>query len=79
MLIYAQYIASSPVGGNIAGMQPRYFMPLWTPALMLLMYPRFVREKVRPAGDILSVVVVALCAWGNIENAVIHLRAFGVW
>ncbi len=79
VLIYAQYIASSPVGGNVTGMQPRYFMPLWAPALMLVMYPRYVREKARPAGDVLSVLVAALCAWGNIENAVIHLQAFGAW
>ena len=46
---------------------------------MLLMYPRYVREKARPAGDILTVLVVIMCAWGNIENAVIHLRNFGAW
>ena len=76
-LIYAQYIASSPVGGAITGMQPRYFMPLWAPTLMLLMLPRYAREKAQPVGNILTVVTLVLCSGVNIENAIIHLRAFG--
>ena len=76
-LIYAQYIASSPVGGAVTGMQPRYFMPLWAPALMLLMFPHYAREKARLAGNILTVVTLVLCAGANLENAIIHLRAFG--
>ena len=75
-LIYAQYIASSPVGGAVTGMQPRYFMPLWAPALMLLMFPGAVREKARPAGNVMTLLTLLLCAGANLENALIHLRTF---
>ena len=73
LLIYAQYIASSPVGGPIAGMQPRYFMPLWGPALLALMWPRAVRKRIRPAGDIITAATFAFICWANVQNALIHL------
>ena len=78
LLIYAQYIASSPVGGAVTGMQPRYFMPLWMPALLALMWPKGIRKRTGEAGDVMAVAVFALCCWANIENALIHLANFGV-
>lgn len=78
LLIYAQYIASSPVGGNVTGMQPRYFTPLWAPALLVLMWPRGIREKARPAGNVLTWAVFLICCWANVENALIHLRNFAL-
>ena len=78
LLIYAQYIASSPVGGNVTGMQPRYFTPLWAPALLALMWPREIRERARPAGNVLTWTAFLICGWANIENALIHLRDFGL-
>ena len=76
LLIYAQYIASSPVGGNITGMQPRYFTPLWAPALLALMWPHGIRKRARAAGDVMTIAVFFCCAWANVENALIHLANY---
>ena len=73
-LIYAQYIASSPVGGAVTGMQPRYFIPLWAPALLAVMWPHGIRKRAAAAGEIMTVIVFALCLGANLENALIHLR-----
>ena len=76
LLIYAQYIASSPVGGAVTGMQSRYFMPLWAPAMLALMWPHEIRKKAREAGAVMTAVVFMLVCWANVENALIHLANF---
>ena len=76
LLIYAQYIASSPVGGAVTGMQSRYFMPLWAPALLALMWPHGIRKRARAAGDVMTAAVFALICWANVENAMIHLANY---
>ena len=77
-LICAQYIASSPVGGAITGMQPRYFVPLWAPAMLVLMWPRGIRSKARAAGDVMTAAVFLLACWANAENALIHLARYAL-
>ncbi|MBR0386629.1 MAG: DUF2142 domain-containing protein, partial [Clostridia bacterium] len=76
LLIYAQYIASSPVGGAVTGLQSRYFMPLWAPALLALMWPHGIRKRARAAGDVMTAAVFALICWANVENALIHLANY---
>ena len=78
LLIYAQYIASSPVGGDITGMQPRYFTPLWVPALLALMWPQGIRKRARAAGDVMTTAVFLFCAWANVANALIHLANYAI-
>ena len=77
LLIYAQYIASSPVGGAITGMQGRYFTPLWAPALLALMWPGVIRRKARPAGGFMTLLVFGICCWANVANALIHMARVG--
>ena len=77
MLIYAQYLVSSPVGGPIDGMQARYFIPLWILALLALMYPWGIRRRTGPAGKALAVATFFVCFWDNLENALLHLAQVG--
>ena len=71
ILIYTQYIVSSPVGGSsVEGMQARYFIPLWIVLLMGIMAPRRLRDRIsRPAGAVLSWAAFGLCAWANLSYA----------
>ena len=78
ILTYSQYIASSSVGGYVTGMQPRYFIPLWAPTMLALMWPQAIRKKVSQAGKVLAVIVFALVCLVNVENALIHLAEFSL-
>ena len=76
LLIYAQYIASSPVRGEITGVQARYFTPLWTVFLLALMWPHRVRMALRPAGGSLAVILWALTLGVGVCNTLYHLARF---
>lgn len=79
LLAYAQFLVSSEVGGAMTdSMQARYFMPVWILMALALMWPQKWRETARPAGPFLTGLLFAACCWVNIENAVMHLSAFGL-
>ena len=78
VLTYAQYIATTPVGGFIVGMQSRYFLPLWILVLLALMWPQRVRSKASAAGNVMTLAVFIIICIANVENALIHLREFSL-
>ena len=74
VLIFTQFIVSSPVGGAITGMQARYFMPLWIALALALMLPGGIRKRIDPrAGGVMTAAVFAACAWSNISYALYWL------
>ena len=77
LLAYAQYLVSSEVGGNLSGLQARYFMAVWAPMALAFMWPHGIRKISKHTGDIMTVVVFVTCAWANIQNAVEHLVKAG--
>ena len=78
ILIMTQFIVSSPVGGEIEGMQARYFIPLWGALALALMAPRGIRRRISPAaGGVLTAGVFAACACVNVSYALYWLSATG--
>ena len=78
LFAYALYLTSSPVGGELVGMQARYFMPLWITAALALMWPHTIRKRLGRMGDWMTVLVFLTCAGGNVINLLGHLRALNV-
>ena len=78
-LAYAQYLASSEVGSaTVAGMQARYFMPVWILAALALMWPQVLRKRLGKAGEWAALAVFALCAWQNLQNALMWVQNTGL-
>jgi len=78
LLAFAQYIASSPVGGDVVGMQPRYFTPVWIAAVLALMWPQGIRKAMGKAGYWLTAVLLLGCAGVDIAYTLIRLTAVGL-
>ena len=78
LLCYAQYLASSEVGGGIQGMQARYFMPVWIAAALALMWPAAIRKRLGKMGDWMTVLVYLVCLGGNIYHLVTQLMELGM-
>ena len=78
LLVYAQYLASSEVGGGIQGMQARYFMPVWIAAALALMWPAAIRKRLGKMGDWMTVIVCLVCLGGNIYHLVTQLMELGM-
>ncbi len=66
ILVVAQYVVSSPVGGSITGMQNRYIIPMWTCIALALMLPQKVRDLTKKFSDILTLGLWAGCFGVNL-------------
>lgn len=78
VLIFTQFIVSSPVGGDIEGMQARYFIPLWGVLAVALMFPRQLRKRISgPAGGVMTAAAFTACAWVNVSWALYWLTETG--
>ena len=78
VLIYTQFIVSSPVGGSVEGMQARYFIPLWIVLAVALMAPGGLRARIdRRAGYVMTAAAFVTCAWVNVSYAVYWLSVTG--
>ena len=78
LFAYALYLTSSPVGGELAGMQGRYFVPMWIAAELALMWPQSIRKRMGKAGEWLILPIWAFCFGANLWNAVSHMMATGL-
>ena len=79
LFVYALYITSSRVGGTeVAGIQARYFMPMWIAMALALMWPQKIRGRLGKLGDWMTVLVFAVCFAGNLQNALMHLTETGL-
>ncbi len=78
ILAYAQYLASSEVGGNLVGLQARYFMPVWIAMALALMWPHAIRKRLGKMGDWMTVVVFLVCFEENLRNAILHMQGYGL-
>ena len=78
VLAYGQYLASSEVGGDLVGMQGRYFMPVWILLALALMWPQAVRKRMGRLGDAMTVLVFLTCFGANLWNAMNWIRATGL-
>ncbi|MBQ9253121.1 MAG: DUF2142 domain-containing protein [Clostridia bacterium] len=80
VLVYTQFIVSSPVGGQVQGMQARYFIPLWSVLAVALMAPFEWRKRISAAaGGFLAGAAFLTCAWVNISYALYWLASTGQW
>ena len=78
LLAFAQYLASSPVGGDVVGMQPRYFTPVWAAAVLALMWPQGIRKALGKAGSWLTAFLFLGCAGVDIAYTLFRLTASGL-
>lgn len=78
LFAYALYLMSSPVGGDLAGMQARYFMPVWGLMALALMWPQRIRQRMGKMGDWMTAAAWAICLAGNLQNAMMHMTATGL-
>ncbi len=78
ILAYGQYLASSEVGGELVGMQGRYFMPVWIALALALMWPHGIRKRLGRLGDVMTVLVWLICFGTNLWNAMDYIRASGL-
>ena len=78
ILAYAQYLASSEVGGAMTGMQTRYFIPVWSAMALALMWPQALRKRMGKFGDWMTAGVFLACAGLNIWNLINHLNAMNL-
>ena len=79
LFIFALYVTSSPVGGTeIAGMQARYFMPVWIALALALMWPHAIRRRMGKIGEWMTAGVWAFCLIANLQNAIMHMSATGL-
>ena len=78
LFAYALYLTSSPVGGELGGMQGRYFMPVWIAAELALMWPRGIRRRMGRVGEGLIIPIWFFCFGANLWNAVNHMIATGL-
>jgi uncharacterized membrane protein len=80
VLAYGQYLASSEVGGagGVAGMQARYFMPVWIAMALAIMWPHLIRKRIGKMGEWMTVGVFVFCLGVNLENAIIHMTRLGL-
>ena len=78
ILSYTQFIVTSPIGGALRGMQPRYFIPVWIAAALAVMAPQALRNRVdRRVGDLMTWIVFAACAGADTCFALTLLTAAG--
>ncbi len=59
-LILAQYLVSSPVGGEIRGMQARYVLPVWILLALALSAPEVLRRRLGRVGPWLAGLTVGI-------------------
>ena len=78
ILAYGQFLASTPVGGYVQGMQPRYFIPVWIALLMALMWPHDIRRRLGKVSEWAGLAVWAACLLINVQNMTGYLASFGV-
>ena len=78
ILAYGQFLASTPVGGYVQGMQPRYFIPVWIALLMALMWPHDIRRRLGKVSEWAGLAVWAACLLINVQNMMGYFASFGV-
>ena len=78
ILIATQFIVSSPVGGEITGVQARYFIPVWISLALAVTAPKVLRDRVDiRAGKLVTWLLLAAAAQLNISYALGWLRSTG--
>ncbi len=79
LFAYALYLTSSPVGGTeLMGMQPRYFIPVWSLMALALMWPEAIRKRMGKIGEWLTAPVFLFCLGANLWNAIYYLSETGM-
>ena len=78
LLAYAQFLASSEVGGEMDGMQARYFLPVWIAAALGLMWPQAIRKRLGKMGDWMTGIVCLVCLGTNVYNLIMHMAEQGM-
>ena len=78
IIAYGQFLASTPVGGYVQGMQPRYFIPVWIVLLMALMWPHAIRRRLGRVSEWAGLAVWAACLLINVQNMMGYFGSFGV-
>ncbi len=73
VLILAQYLASSPVGGPVTGYQSRYVLPVWILLALALSAPEALRRCMRRVGPWLAALTVSACFGLNLWYALSYL------
>ena len=77
IIAYGQFLASTPVGGYVQGMQARYCIPVWIVMLMSVMFPREIRRRMGKVGEWAPLAVWAACLIVNYLNLMGYLAAQG--
>ena len=78
LFCYALYLVSSPVGGEVTGMQARYFMPVWGIMALALMWPHRIRQRMGKWGEWMTAAAWLICFAANLQNAIMHMTATGL-
>ncbi len=77
IIAYAQFLASTPVGGYVQGMQARYCIPIWIVMLMSVMWPQAIRRRMGKIGEWAPLVIWMACFIFNLQNMMRYIITYG--